>query len=246
MKKVRPHILSIAGFDPTGGAGVLADVKTSERLRCYAMAVITANTVQTAQSVHAVNWLPIPEIKQQLQALEAIDFSAIKIGIVQHPEMLTELVYFAKQLWPKAFLVWDPVIKASDGKTFMNSWSLNYLEKALQKIDLITPNLQEIELLTSDQNVEALTKFTNVFVTGGHNVEKIGTDEFHTPTQTTYYRPKPNQTYSEKHGSGCILSTAIACHIALGYSTHMSLLKSKRYIERALKSNSTLLAYHYN
>ena len=84
MKPARPHVLTIGGFDPTGGAGVLADIKTAERLRCYGMSVLTANTVQREDKVLSVNWLSHAYIKEQCDTLKQVDFKAIKIGIVQN------------------------------------------------------------------------------------------------------------------------------------------------------------------
>ncbi len=257
LKPARPYVLTIGGFDPTGGAGVLADIKTTERLRCYGMSVLTANTVQREDKVLNVNWLSNEYIVEQCEALAHVDFKAIKIGIVQSVEMLEIIVETAGKLWPNALLIWDPVLKASDSTTFFNFDSKTDYDSILSKVSVITPNSNELSVLSKIENskksLEILRTKTNVYLTGGHPVpiafgsrqdDKIGVDYFADSSGIKKLNPKPG-TYSEKHGSGCILSTALACHLALGYPMHQSLLKSKRYIERALKSNKSLLAYHY-
>lgn len=252
LKPPRPYILSIGGYDPTGGAGVLADVKTAERLRCYGMAVLTANTVQQADKVHNVNWLSVDYIQEQCEALKHLDFKAVKIGIVENVEMLEKVIEIAVQFWPKAKLIWDPVLKASDNTSFF-SFDSNYdFSNILSKVSVITPNSQELSFLSKNENtkesLEILRTKTNIYLTGGHLNEEfnstIGVDFFADESCIKKLNPK-HGTYSEKHGSGCILSTALACHLALEYPMHQALLKSKRYIERALKSNKSLLSYHY-
>ena len=118
----------------------------------------------------------------------------------------------------------------------------------LSKVDIITPNSNELSYLYKKENIEErlseLSKSTQVYLTGGHNEERIGVDYFADKKGTKKLNPKVG-TYSEKHGSGCVLSTALACNIALDFPMHLALLKSKRYIEKVLGSNKTLLAYHY-
>ena len=253
MKPARPYVLTIGGFDPTGGAGVLADIKTAERLRCYGMSVLTANTVQREDKVLSVNWLSNAFIKEQCDALKQVDFKAIKIGIVQNVEMLSAILKMTAEYWPKATLIWDPVVKASDNTTFFNFESNFDFTSILSKVDMITPNSNELSYLSKKENTEErlseLSKSTQVYLTGGHNEERIGVvglDYFAAENGVGLKKLNPKAgTYSEKHGSGCILSTAIACNLALEYPMHLALLKSKRYIEKVLGSNKTLLAYHY-
>jgi hydroxymethylpyrimidine/phosphomethylpyrimidine kinase len=248
MKPARPYVLTIGGFDPTGGAGVLADIKTAERLRCYGMSVLTANTVQREDKVLSVNWLSNAFIKEQCDALKQVDFKAIKIGIVQNVEMLSAILEMTAEYWPKATLIWDPIVKASDNTTFFDFESNFDFTSILSKVDIITPNSNELSYLSKKENIEErlseLSKSTQVYLTGGHNEERIGVDYFADKKGTKKLNPKVG-TYSEKHGSGCVLSTALACNIALDFPMHLVLLKSKRYIEKVLGSNKTLLAYHY-
>ncbi len=248
MKPTRPYLLTIGGFDPTGGAGVLADIKTTERLRCYGMSVLTANTVQRENKVLSVKWLSNAFINEQCEALKHIEFKAIKIGIVQSVEMLSNILEIAAKYWPKASVIWDPVVKASDNTTFFDFDSNFDFTSILSKVDMITPNSNELSYLSkkenTDERLSELSKSTQIYLTGGHNEEQIGVDYFANEKGIKKLNPKAG-TYSEKHGSGCVLSTALACHLALDYPMHLALLKSKRYIEKVLGSNKTLLAYHY-
>lgn len=248
LKPFRTYVLSVGGFDPTAGAGVLADIKTAERLGCYGMSVLTANTVQEAEKVHQVNWLSLEYIESQLSALEKYPFKAIKIGIVENIAMLQFIVEQVKKKWPEATVIWDPVLKASDNTNFFKLASDSGLNNILPLIDIITPNKLEFRILSGliskENSLEKLSTITSIYLTGGHNDSGIGVDFFADKGTVKRYNPKPG-AFSEKHGSGCILSMALACHLAKGYSIHVSILKSKRYIERALKSNKSLLAYHY-
>jgi len=248
MKPSRPFVLTIGGFDPTGGAGVLADIKTAERLRCYGMAVLTANTAQREDKVIEVNWLSHKFIQAQCEALKHIEFKAIKIGIVHNVEMLTHVIEITTKYWPKATVIWDPVLKASDNTSFFDFDSKTDYNNILPKISIITPNSIELSWLSNLVNLEdsldLLRTKTNIYLTGGHNKDKIGVDYFADESGVKKLNPKAG-TYTPKHGSGCILSAALASNIALDFPMHLVLLKSKRYIEKVLGSNKTLLAYHY-
>src|ERR1043166_3254674 len=117
MTKSRPYTLSIAGFDPSGGAGILADVKTFEASKIYGMGVITANTFQDENAFEHVDWIPIEEIKKQVEVVlknHKIEFA--KIGLVENFENLYALVSFLRTKIPG--LVWDPILKSSSGYDF--------------------------------------------------------------------------------------------------------------------------------
>ncbi len=252
LRPARPYVLTIGGFDPTGGAGVLADIKTTERLRCYGMSVLTANTVQRENKVLSVDWLTFDYLRAQINSIAHCRFKTIKIGIVEHPAMLELILEGVKRSWPKAQVIWDPVISGSDNTVFFDYEAHSDISHIISRVDIITPNSKELSLLSNKKSINEqlshLSKYTKVYLTGGHpgssQEDQLGVDYFADENGIIKLNPKPG-TYSEKHGSGCIFSTALACHLALEYPLHQALLKSKRYIERALKSNKSLLAYHY-
>lgn len=250
MKYNRPIVLSIAGFDPTGGAGVLADMKTCEQHRCLGMAVLTANTDQTESEFLSVDWFDKQTMTAQLQPiLSAYEIAAVKIGIVQNLGILLELVALVRRSFPVIPIVWDPVLSASSGFQLHESWNEEQLNQVLGSIDLITPNVHEVRRIAGiEDEIEAafqLAKWTNVLLKGGHSEVRLGVDllfEGGIPGEI----PSKSDTakYASKHGSGCILSAAIASNLAFGKKMPEACREAKEYIEKRLSSNEYLLAYH--
>lgn len=247
----RPYILTIAGFDPSNGAGLTADIKTFEVLKCYGLSVCTANTVQNDIEFKNCYWTPIEIIKEQIKILfDRFKIDVVKIGIVESWEVLAEVIDFVLTLHPKIKIILDPVLKASSGFIFQNSFDQKDFDEILAKIFLITPNYQEIKALfpnkTIEETIQHIQTKTNLFLKGGHNTEKIGVDYLYTQEGKVHpFNPKKIRFY-EKHGSGCVVSSAIASHVALKYPLVKSCFKAKRYVEKVLSSNKTLLGYHNN
>jgi hydroxymethylpyrimidine/phosphomethylpyrimidine kinase len=250
MKYNRPIVLSIAGFDPTGGAGLLADIKTCEQHLCLGMGVLTANTDQTETEFISVDWIPKENILAQLRPiLQMYEISAVKIGIVENLDTLSELVGLVKTSFPFVPIVWDPVLAASSGFELHDDWNEHSLNGILGMIDLITPNVNEvIRIAGIADEIEAsfqLAKVTNVLLKGGHSTVRLGADllfEVGIPREIPA-NSDPLANFP-KHGSGCILSAAIACNLALGKPLFEACHDAKQYIEKRLSSNEYLLAYH--
>lgn len=250
MKYNRPIVLSMAGFDPTGGAGVLADLKTCEQHLCLGMGVLTANTNQTETDFLSVEWMTKKQITGQLlPILQSYDIAAVKIGIIENLETLLEVVTFLKASCPAVPIVWDPVLSASSGFDLHSSWNEETLNQVLGKIDLITPNVNEAKRITQiEDEIEAafhLAKLTHVLLKGGHSSIRLGVDLLFEGGVPREIPVKPDAANcSPKHGSGCILSAAIASNLALGKPIFEACQEAKLYIERRLSSNEHLLAYH--
>ncbi len=250
MNYNRPIVLSIAGFDPTGGAGVLADVKTCEQLRCLGMGVLTANTNQTEADFRSVDWMTKETLIAQLEPLlQTYALAAVKIGIVENLDTLQELVAALRTSFPAVPIVWDPVLSASSGFELHASWDETSLQALLETIDLVTPNVQEIRRMTGiEDEIDAafhLGKRTNVLLKGGHSTERLGVDIlFEGRISLELPATAGPENYAPKHGSGCILSTAIACRLASGDNLQDACRNAKHYIEKRLSSNENLLAYH--
>ena len=246
--KERPYILTIAGFDPSNGAGLTADIKTFESLKCYGLSVCTANTIQNDIEFTNCYWTPIEVIKEQITILfNRFSIDVVKIGIIENWEILSEIIDFVLDLNPKIKIVLDPVLKSSTDFKIQKGFNASLFNEILAKIYMITPNYIEIESLfpekTIEETIEHIRAKTNLYLKGGHNIEALGVDYLY--TKDKQYTLNPNRVdISEKHGSGCVLSSAIASHIALGYSTLKSSYRGKRYVERVLSSNKTLLGYH--
>ncbi len=251
MSYNRPIVLSIAGFDPSGGAGVLADVKTLEQHHCLGMAVISANTIQTEDSFLETHWTPIEDIKNQtLPLLLRYNIDVVKIGMIQNLTVLNELTQCLKQYSQSIKIIWDTVLSASAGFSFIEKTDTEQLITILQNIYLITPNYNEIKILANndDDVAEAqkqLAQYTNVLLKGGHNPNLKGTDILlTTENKKTIIAPNDTNIIYAKHGSGCVLSAAIAANIAKGNVLEASCVLAKKYIETILNSNPNLLAYH--
>jgi hydroxymethylpyrimidine/phosphomethylpyrimidine kinase len=244
----RPYILSIAGYDPCGGAGVLADVKTAEFNQCIGMGVLTANTIQTEDTFVSVGWLEEKQILTQLDTLlTRYHFGAVKVGIVESFQRLQTIINKVRDHQPSVFIVWDTVLSASSGFDFVNEINQKALISLLKSIDLITPNANEVHKLTGVGDIykgaKELSKHTNILLKGGHRTDKMGVDTLFYNGLEIDFLPANTQVFP-KHGSGCMLSSAIASNIALGNTIDLACEKSKRFIEKQLLSNHSLLAYY--
>ncbi|WP_029034755.1 hydroxymethylpyrimidine/phosphomethylpyrimidine kinase [Salinimicrobium terrae] len=246
----RPFVLSIAGFDPSGGAGLLADVKTFESLECYGLAVNTANTIQNDKKFEACHWTSEGIILQQLELLlERFPVEVVKIGIVENLQVLYKVIDKLLVKNQSIRIIWDPVLKSSSGFSFQEpkDFQKNF-ESILEKVFVVTPNFEELQLfypeLPMEETIRKISSKTNLYLKGGHRPDALGLDELFT-TEGATLSFKPGRTNcSEKHGSGCVLSSALAAHLALGDPLPEATRKAKKYIEKVLASNKTLLAYH--
>lgn len=249
MKYNRPIVLSIAGFDPSGGAGSLADVKTCEQLSCLGFSVLTANTIQSEDRFLSVEWIPIQRILAQMDVLfEQYPIAAVKIGIVESLDTLHEIIQRIRQHDSSLKIVWDPVVSSSTGFDLLGGIQQETLENCLQKLDLVTPNLNEVSILAGKQdqekNLTYLAQFCAVYLKGGHSETELGVDYLITQERSEKLFPSSPSPY-QKHGSGCILSAAIAAYLSQQESLSEACKKAKIYIEKTLNSNPHLLAYHH-
>lgn len=241
MQKNRKIVLSIAGFDPCGGAGVLADVKTFEQLHTQGMAIVTANTIQTEDSFLTIEWQDVRSVQKSIETLmHRYPVNVVKIGIVRDFMFLETILKTIKKNSSNMFIVWDPVLRSSTGYTFFNENDLRLLSEILPQIDLLTPNFDEYQLLEP-----LLSHSAKVLVKGGHRKEQIGVDILKVGKDAVTILPG-DLTVFPKHGSGCVLSSAIAAHIALGRDLETACRLGKNYVEQYLNSHSSLLGYHHD
>jgi len=240
--------LTIAGFDPSGGAGVLADCKTFEQHAVYGFGVCSALTVQTDDSFLNIHWLSAERIIEQLQPLmNKFVISACKIGIIDSLETLLEVLVFLKESNPAIQIVWDPVLKASAGYDFHAVDTFHSLDAVLAGVTLVTPNYSELQQLQSITG-EALIKndravFCSVLLKGGHRPDALGVDTLYEAAGYTTIEAGVSTVFP-KHGSGCVLSAAITARLAQGATLPEACRGAKQYIESFLNSNQSLLGYH--
>lgn len=250
MPANRPFALTIAGFDPSGGAGVLADVKTFEQHRVTGFAINTGNTIQTEKICYEMRWTELDFVLRSIQILfKNYTVKAVKIGIVPSLDYLKEIVFTVKKLSPETKIVWDTVLKSSSAFDFMNIQNQTLFIEILRQVDLITPNYNEILQLTTNEIdadiiAASLSEYCAVLLKGGHRLNEIGVDYLYTKNKVLRLLPKTTLLF-EKHGSGCVLSSAIAANIALGQDLKTACTNAKNYIEIYLLSNQTKLGYHY-
>ncbi|MDQ4141986.1 MAG: hydroxymethylpyrimidine/phosphomethylpyrimidine kinase [Bacteroidota bacterium] len=246
MQPQRPYVLSIAGLDPSGGAGLLADIKTFEQNQVYGFGVCSALTVQTDDQVLKVQWLDSAEIINQMEPLlKKFKVAACKIGIVQNWEVLLKILKYLKSALPGLPIVLDPVLKASAGFTFQ--FNLENWQTILPFLKVITPNYEEWQQLEANQNSEEsaarLSFNCAILLKGGHHPQKPGTDFLFQNGECTAIPPTLTSIFP-KHGSGCVLSSAIAANLAKGYALTEACQQAKNYTEQFLSSSPNLLGHH--
>ncbi|SHM82237.1 hydroxymethylpyrimidine/phosphomethylpyrimidine kinase [Flavobacterium chilense] len=249
MSANRPFVLSIAGFDPSGGAGVLADIKTFEQHQVSGFAILTANTIQTENNFHVIQWTDLSFVIRSVETFfKDYKISAVKIGIVPSLHYLNRILSTIKLLSPTTQIVWDPVLKSTTKFEFMNVEDQLDLNQILSKINLITPNYNEIEVLFPGFILNNLwlkdEVSTSILLKGGHNAAAIGTDRLFIKNEIIDLFPSEKKCF-EKHGSGCVLSSAITANLALNQSQIEACKNAKTYIENYLGSTSNLIGYHY-
>lgn len=247
MQTERPFVMSIAGYDPSGGAGLLADIKTFEQLKVQGLGVCTAMTLQTESQCLNLNWEPLEEILSSIDVLmKNYHVEAIKIGVVKDAEFLSKILKTIKINNSETKIVWDPVLKSTSEFSFFDLNTISEPENVLHQIDLITPNYNEYKVLQEFNLFKNVKNSCSVLIKGGHREDQLGTDILMENGKEVSIQPSnENSVYYSKHGSGCVLSSAIASHLALGKNVEEACRNGKLYIEKFLTSNSTLLGFHY-
>jgi len=229
--------LSIAGHDPCGGAGVLADIKVFEHLGLSGLGVVSALTFQNDSCFDGVKWCTLEEIEKQLSPLRNYLVKAVKIGLIENFERLQQVVDLVRNYFPEAYLVWDPILKASAGFRFHSETS--FAEGLSKKINLITPNYEEYLQLQLDKNPAACP----VLLKGGHRDDKKGIDMLFSNGKEIEIPGIEFKDKHDKHGTGCVLSAAIAGYVALGFSELEACTKAKTVVEKLIMSNESRLGY---
>jgi len=247
MAQAPPVVLSIAGFDPSSGAGVTADVKTIAAHGCYGVACITALTVQSTAGVKRVAAVSPELIAETLEELSAdLDIAAVHIGMLGSGKVARVVSEFLAKS-ELGNVVLDPIIKSSSGSDLTDAPGLRLLvERLLPQATVITPNVDEAATLTGlavtnlEQMRVAAARLhemgaTAVVITGGHLDKAIDLLSFTSRHGTEQEVFKSNRLESKStHGTGCAFSTAMACHLARGRGLPEAVLLSKTYVAAAI------------
>lgn len=239
-------ILTIAGSDCSGGAGIQADLKTITAHRMYGMSVITALTAQNTIGVKGVMDVETTFIEQQLDCIfEDIVPDAIKIGMVSNSGIIKSI---AKKLlkYQCHNVVIDPVMISTSGSRLLDEEAVQALVEDLFPLArVITPNIPEAEVLSGieikkkedmERAATILGKKVNIaiLIKGGH-LERFADDLLYRGGDMFWVKGKHYDT-PNTHGTGCTLSSAIACNLARDYSMEVSIQNAKKYVERAIKA----------
>ncbi len=247
-----PIVLTIAGSDSSGGAGIQADIKTISALGGYAASIITALTAQNTQGVRAV--LPIPSdfVLAQCEAVFTdMEIAAVKIGMLQDVEIIKAVAKILRTFKPK-HVVLDPVMVATSGDTLLEINAIDTLIHELFPLaDLITPNLYEAAQLLSitpasilENPKDALSQLHTLgakacLLKGGHGNDDVATDHLIAAEGTVSFTTKKIIT-AHTHGTGCTLSAAIATFLAHGMPLRHAVSQAKKYVEGGLENGKTL------
>ena len=242
----RPYVLTIAGHDPSSGAGLNADIKTFEQFETNGLSVCSALTVQDEDQFLSVQWVDKPLIIEQLKPLlERYQVDFIKVGLIQSFDVLVDVLKFIKEFKPEVKIVWDPIISATSGFRFHDAF--DKLTDLLQYIYVLTPNRNEISQLTGVTNSQEaavmLSNHVGVLLKGGH-AENHATDMLYMDGEKAFEIEGDQFESTDKHGTGCVLSAAIIACLSKGDALELSCEKAKRYVEAFLQSNETRLGYH--
>jgi hydroxymethylpyrimidine/phosphomethylpyrimidine kinase len=245
LNSAPPIVLTIAGFDPSAGAGVAADIKTIAAHNCYGVAAITALTVQSTQGVKSVHDTPATELRAQLDALlEDMKIAAVKIGMLGHRGNAVVVAEFLDRAGI-AQVVLDPVMKSTSGeKDLVDAGGIKYIsEELLKRATIVTPNIAEAEILSGiaikdHAAMEAAARkivergARAVVVKGGHMEKAI--DVLFDGMEVLRFGGEHLKS-ENTHGSGCTFASAIASQLACGRPLREAVLLAKAYVTKAIE-----------
>lgn len=244
------RVLTIAGSDSGGGAGIQADLKTFAALGCYGMSAITALTAQNTVGVQGIHAVPPAFLKSQLQSvIEDIGVDAVKIGMLHEPGVV-EVVAWALEHYQLQRVVLDPVMVATSGDRLIADATVQVLvDRLFPLATVITPNLDEASLLLN-RPIAAVGELSAaaqallsqgaqaVLLKGGHLPGDQVVDLLAQPGRADVVLASRRMASRNTHGTGCTLSSAIAAHLALGEPLERAVREARDYIMGAIQAGA--------
>lgn len=229
-----PRVLSIAGSDSGGGAGIQADIRTITNLGGHAMTAITAVTAQNSAGVTAVELMTSDMVLAQIWAvMDDFGADAIKIGMLGSPEIALAVAGFLKSVRNKP-VIFDPVMVATSGAALADDRTIAAFQKIIPLSSLVTPNLDEMARLGGE---EAASNFTVPFlVKGGHGEDEPLVDRLIGADGELERWAGSRIDTRHSHGTGCTLSAAIATHLASGDGLNIAIGKARDYVRASLET----------
>lgn len=250
FKSQYPHVLSIAGSDSGGGAGVQADLKTFAALGCYGMTAITALTAQNTTGVRSIHGVPPEMLRDQIDAVvEDIGVDAVKVGML-HSAEIVHAVAEAIDRHALKNVVLDPVMVATSGAVLIDHPAIAALVRELfRRAVLVTPNLDEASLLVgralvNEADMEAAARellakgARAVLLKGGHLAGDVVSDLLLEQNGQPHWMRAPRIPCANTHGTGCTLSSAIAAYLALGQTLPAAVDGARLFVRSALKAGA--------
>lgn len=251
MKRI-PRVLSIAGTDPTGGAGIQADLKSIAANHGYAMAVVTALVAQNTHGVRSVFAPPVTFLTEQLLAVsDDVTIDAVKIGMLLNTDIVMTVKEWLQLVRPPG-VVLDPVMVATSGDRLLNKETEAAVFELLELADLVTPNLPELARLVGEPQAKTWEQAvqqgrqladrtgTLVLVKGGHFTDDTVRDALVNSDGVVAQAESPRVATANTHGTGCSLSSALATNYARFGDWSTALRVSKQWITESLKEADTL------
>ncbi len=242
--------LTIAGIDNFGFSGIYNDLKTFRSLNCYGVAVITSIASQTNQNVKSIFPIPKKILEDQIHTiLENFTIDATKIGMVYSKTAIEIIQRHRKDL---GWIVLDPVLKSSSGKDLIQKNAITALYELLTRVNLITPNLPEILFLLNEKQTKQkydlnelkeksilfYEKFkTPVLLKGGHNLFENQVFDIFFDGKNIQIFKKPVLTKKNIRGTGCTLSSSIACYLAKKHSLPKAIQQSQKYLLKQIRKS---------
>ncbi len=246
MRKYIP-VLSIAGSDPSGGAGIQADIKTISALGCYAMTAITSLTAQNTTGVRSIMPSTGAIVADQIDMImEDIPPMAIKTGMLCNLNVVSTVADKLEQYRPDNIVV-DPVMVSTSGSKLLDDEAIDLIVKRIFPLStIITPNRSEAKVLTRETDPDRQAKILmemgcrNVLLKGGDSDRKdFKIDYLYLENKHTGIELRADAVNTvNTHGTGCTLSSAIASYLALGYDLEQAVRAAKFYISRALEAGA--------
>ncbi|HXU34756.1 MAG TPA: bifunctional hydroxymethylpyrimidine kinase/phosphomethylpyrimidine kinase [Blastocatellia bacterium] len=242
-----PVVMTIAGFDPSGGAGILADIKTIAAFDCFGVAAVTSLTFQNTMGVAGAHHQSIDTVRRQIATLfDDFEIAAIKTGMLPTREIVVEVASIIKAKSVPIVVV-DPVLVSSSGFRLVEEGVAEALRSDLFPLaSLVTPNISEAQLLSGEEikdlpggrlAAELILAMgpDAVLITGGDAESDSATD--------LLFDERGSGTYSAEriksrntHGTGCTLASALACLLARGHELRTAIPIAKRYVVEAMLS----------
>ena len=266
MAEKPPVVLSIAGFDPSSGAGITADIKTIAAHACYGVSCVTAMTVQSTAGVKRVETVDAALVSDTLEELDAdMEIAAVHVGMLGSGKVAKAVADFLEATAPRLEkrsaggkarlpnIVLDPILKSSSGADLLDAPGTRILmERLIPIADVVTPNIDEASTITGikvkelDEMKAAAVRLIEmgaaaVVVTGGHLEKAIDLLSFQTKhgIEQEVFKAE-RQRSNSTHGTGCAFATAMTCHLALGRGIAEATLLAKTYVAAAISYGQPL------